>query len=206
MTMKIKYAFMAVLGILLVLSGIQTLSIPPYAGDLYGIYRSGYFVEIERGFGVMRDAFLGIKMMSKDPSYAWIFLQDMGERQGTEVKVYNASGYQVGAPGRTDSLQEARVVRLLSGSDPSILCEAGQRTYSCLVPVRFEEKCRFCHEAARKKPVAGALSFEREFDASVYYRAERIIIFGVLSALFAVLLFLVWRWEPGRAVKELFDK
>jgi hypothetical protein len=204
--MKIKYAFMAVLGVLLVVSGAQMFSIPPYAGDIYGIYRSGYFVEIERGFGVVRDAFLGIKMMSRDPSYAWIFLQDVSDRQGIDIKVFNASGYQVGAPGRTDSLQDARVVRLLSGSDTSMLCEAGQRTYSCLVPVRFEEKCRFCHEAARKKPVAGALSFERDFDASVYYRAERIIIFGVLSALLAFLLYMVWRWEPGRSVKELFDK
>ncbi|TAL35697.1 MAG: hypothetical protein EPN93_09565 [Spirochaetes bacterium] len=204
--MKIKFAFASVLAMLLLLTGAQMFSIPPYAGDIHEIYRSGYFVEIERGFGVIRDSFIGTKMMAKDPAYAWMLLQDIGESQGTDIAVYTTSAYRVTAPGKIESSQDPEVVRLLNSVEPRPQCRAGQRRYSCLIPVRFEEKCRFCHESARKKPIAGVMRFERDYDATVYYRAERMVLFGVLSAIFALLLYYVLKWEPGRGVKELFDK
>ncbi|HNU91000.1 MAG TPA: hypothetical protein PKO25_03945 [Spirochaetota bacterium] len=203
--MKIKYAFLTVLGLALLVSVAQMFALPPYAGDIYALYRSGYFVELERGFGVIRDAFVETKMFGR-PVSAWILLDDIGARHGMDIRVYNTSGLRVRAPGETGEAADSRVMRVLSDSEPSAYSEIRGGRYYSAVPVFMEDRCRFCHDSRGASRLAGVISFERDFDARVYYGAERVVIFGMLSAALCLLFFLTLRWEPGRRVKELFDK
>ena len=78
--MKIKYMYIVFVVILLIISIFQIFSIPPYAGNIFSVYKSGYFKELDNGFQVTIDSFLNIKMMSR-PVYAWIFLKDIQERE-----------------------------------------------------------------------------------------------------------------------------
>ena len=74
--MRIKFILIVLVSFLLFLSISQTLSIPPYEDDIFFVYKSGYFSELDRGFEIIKDSFLGIKTM-KSPAYAWIFLSDI---------------------------------------------------------------------------------------------------------------------------------
>ncbi|MBP7605180.1 MAG: hypothetical protein KBA15_14735 [Spirochaetes bacterium] len=203
--MKIKYAFLAVLGVVLAVSVAQMFSLPPYAGDIHALYRSGYFVEIEKGFGIIKDAFVETKMYGR-PVSAWILLDDIAARQGMDIRVYNPAGVHIKAPGEPGEAADARVVRVLNEAEPSVYSEIRGGRYYSVFPVFLEDRCRFCHDSRGGARLAGVITFERDFDARVYYGAERVIIFGVLSAGLCLLFFLTLRWEPGRRVKELFDK
>jgi len=90
--MKVKYLFIIMLVILLLVSFSQIFSIPPYAGDIFPAYKSGYFDELEKGFRIITDSFMGIKSMAR-PEYAWIFLSDIGTAHGIRIRVYDYRGY-----------------------------------------------------------------------------------------------------------------
>ncbi|MCU0845434.1 MAG: hypothetical protein MUC76_10955 [Spirochaetes bacterium] len=203
--MKMKYAFLVLLGIVLAVSVLQMFSVPPYAGDVRALFRSGYFIELDKGFDIIKEAFIGTKMYGR-PVSAWILLEDVGSRHGIDIRVYNASGLRVRAPGEAENGGDERVVRVLNSIEPAAYSEIiGGRYYSA-VPVFMEDRCRFCHDSRQAKKLAGVLTFERDFDARVYYGAERVVIFAVISTALCLLIFLTLRWEPGRRVKELFDK
>ena len=67
-------------------------------------------------------------------------------------------------------------------------------------------ECRFCHSRWNRREVIGALSFERRYDATVYYSSERIMIFMLITMVLGLLLYALVRWDPGKNIKELFDK
>lgn len=203
--MKMKYALLMSLAVVLAVSILQMFSVPPYAGDIHSLYRSGYFIELEKGFEVIRDAFIETKMYGR-PVSAWILLADIGARQGIDIRVYNSTGLRVRAPGEAENGGDERVVRVLNAERPAVYSEIRGGRYYAAVPVFMEDRCRFCHDSRSAKRVAGVLTFERDFDARVYYGAERVIIFAVVSTALCLLIFLTLRWEPGRRVKELFDK
>ncbi|MGV7927647.1 MAG: hypothetical protein AB2L13_01875 [Spirochaetota bacterium] len=203
--MKMKYALLVSLAVVLAVSILQMFSVPPYAGDIHSLYRSGYFIELEKGFEVIRDAFIETKMYGR-PVSAWILLADIGARQGIDIRVYNSTGLRVRAPGEAENGGDERVVRVLNAERPAVYSEIRGGRYYAAVPVFMEDRCRFCHDSRSAKRVAGVLTFERDFDARVYYGAERVIIFAVVSTALCLLIFLTLRWEPGRRVKELFDK
>jgi hypothetical protein len=203
--MKMKYALLVSLAVVLAVSILQMFSVPPYAGDIHSLYRSGYFIELEKGFEVIRDAFIETKMYGR-PVSAWILLDDIGARQGIDIRVYNSTGLRVRAPGEAENGGDERVVRVLNAERPAVYSEIRGGRYYAAVPVFMEDRCRFCHDSRAAKRVAGVLTFERDFDARVYYGAERVIIFAVVSTALCLLIFLTLRWEPGRRVKELFDK
>ncbi len=202
--MKIKIFLTITLGVLLALSALQMFSLPPYAGDIFGAYKSGYFSEIERGFLTIRDSFLGIKMYSR-PVYAWIFLKDIEGARNIKIRVYDRRGYEVPAPGEKMACENPDVPRILNAINPEMISAVKRGTYYCALPVMMEDRCRFCHRANRS-PLAGVMTFERPFDAMIYYSSERTIVFGLISAVLAVALIFVLRWDPGRKIKELFDK
>lgn len=203
--MKMKYALLVSLAVVLAVSILQMFSVPPYAGDIHSLYRSGYFIELEKGFEVIRDAFIETKMYGR-PVSAWILLDDIGARQGIDIRVYNSTGLRVKAPGEAENGGDERVVRVLNAERPAVYSEIRGGRYFAAVPVFMEDRCRFCHDSRSAKRVAGVLTFERDFDARVFYGAERVIIFAVVSTALCLLIFLTLRWEPGRRVKELFDK
>lgn len=202
--MKIKYMLIFLLGIMVVISVSQIFSIPPFAGDVFTVYRSGYFIELEKQFAVIRDSFIGIKTLGR-PVYGWIFLEDIKEKHGIDVRVYNSRGYEVAAPGETGDLNR-NVLRLLNSIKPVTTSRVEADHYYTEMPVRIEKRCRFCHNTPHGEDVLGVMAFARRYDASVYYSAERIIIFSIISLCLLGLMFMVMRWDPEKKVKELFDK
>jgi hypothetical protein len=202
--MKIKYIFMFLLGIMMVISVSQIFSIPPYAGDIFKVYQSGYFIELEKQFEVIKDSFIGIKMLGK-PVYGWIFLEDIKEKHGIDITVYNNRGYEVAAPGEIRDLNR-NVLKLLNSIEPVKFSRVEADHYYTEIPVRIEKRCRFCHNTDYGKEILGVMTFKRRYDASVYYSGERVLIFSIISLSLLFLMFLVMRWDPEKKVKELFDK
>lgn len=203
--MTIKHIFIAVILALLALCAVQVFSVPPYAGDIFSVYKSGYFRELDRGFSVIADAFVETKMLTK-PVHAWILLEDMESKHGLDIKVYNRDCLQVLAPGKTGDAGGDDVRRILDSINPGVHSEVRGGRYYAALPVFLEERCGFCHESGRPGELAGVISFERDYDAGIYYSSERTVIFCALSAALLVLLFFAVRWDPGKKVKELFDK
>ncbi len=203
--MKMKYIVLIFLIVLIIISIAQIFSIPPYAGDIYSVYRSGYFRELDRQFAVIRDSFLGIKMMAK-PVYGWIFLEDIGKEHDIEIRVYNSKGYEVIAPGEAEEREDRFIVRLLNSIEAKPLHRVAGGYYYVAFPIRLEKRCRFCHDRQYQKDIIGAMTFKREYDASVYYSAERVILFTVLSLMLLLFLYAIVIWDPEKKIKELFDK
>lgn len=203
--MKVKYSFVIILVICIGGSVSQLFTIPPFAGDIFKIYKSGYFSELDRGFDIVTDAFIETKMLSR-PVYAWLLLDDIKSRHGMSIKVYNNSGFQVNAPGSTGTARDEQVQKILSSLDPRAYSAVRGKMYFYAAPVFLEDRCRFCHSSGGNRNIAGVLTFERGFNASIYYSSERMIIFGIITTVLLVLLFIVLRWDPEKKVKELFDK
>jgi hypothetical protein len=203
--MKVKTAFIALLSLLTLISISQIFSIPPYARDVFPVYKSGYFDELEKGFGIIADSFIAIKSMAR-PEYAWIFLSDLRLSRDIQVKVYDSRGYLVPAPGERAGKPDEEVVRAMDSMSPGIRSEIRGSRYVTLLPLFVRGECRFCHARTNRRGVIGALRFERGFNAAVYYTSERIMIFIIITAVLVVLLYAVVRWDPGRSIKELFDK
>ena len=103
--MNIKYILIIFISVLILISILQIFSIPPYAEDIFKVYKSGYFVELEKGCEIIKDSFLDIKMMSK-PVYGWIFVSDMKKKHGISIKVFDYRGREVTAPGEIGNFQD----------------------------------------------------------------------------------------------------
>ncbi len=203
--MKVKYLFIILISLLLLVSLSQIFSIPPYAEDVFPFYKSGYFDELDRGFDAIADSFLAIKSMAR-PEYAWIFLADISKSQDMRIIVYDYQGYVVTAPGEKGDRPNEAIVALLNSMKPAPHSEISGRNYKLLVPLAVRGECKFCHTRWNKREMAGAISFERKFNAAVYYTSERIIIFICISIVLCGLLFAIVRWDQGKNIKELFDK
>ncbi len=203
--MKVKYGFSAILSLMILFSVFQTFSVPPYAGDIYTLYKSGYFRELDRGFSVILESFMGIKTLGR-PVFAWIFLQDIEKNQGITVSLYDRFGRKVTAPGLYGSDRDAEIRGIIESVNPEIKGGVSGGRYRAIIPLKCENKCRICHNECAENSYFGAMAFERDYDAEIYYSSERVIIFSVLTVLLSGLLFFVLRWDPGRNVKELFDK
>ncbi len=202
--MKFKYLLIIFLIILIIISISQIFSIPPYEGDIYNAYKSGYFSEIEDNNSIIADSFTGIKMMSK-PVYAWIFLEDIKKKYNIDIKVYNNKGVEKLAPGKPGREVDERVIRLINSLNTEIYSELLIGKYYSAIPILSEKKCRFCH-GRNKKKIIGVLTFERGYNSIIYYTSERIVLFIVLSSILTFVLFIVLKWDPGRVGREMFDK
>jgi hypothetical protein len=178
--------------------------VPPFAEDVFSIYKSGYFKELDRQFEVIADSFVGIKTMSR-PAYAWVFLEDMREKHGIDIRVYNSRSERVKAPGEVTDDRDGIVVRLSSSSSPSIVTEIRGNRYYAAIPMTAHARCRFCH-TQQEHALIGTITFERTFDAIVFYGRERSVLFGIMALISALLLFSLIRWDPSKRIKEIFDK
>lgn len=203
--MKVKIIFSILLAVLMLVSLSQVFSIPPYAGDIFPVYRSGYFKELDRGFKVIVDSFVGIKSMAR-PEYAWIFLSDVGMENDMHITVYDSNGYRIPAPGEKSGRPDRKVLSAVNATRPAPVSVIDGGRYISIVPVFSRGECRFCHSGGNRRSVIGALRFERGFDATVYYTSERILIFVCITIILCILLYALVRWDPGKNIKELFDK
>lgn len=203
--MKIKYIIIIILVVLCGISISQIFSIPPYEKDIYNIYKSGYFSELEKSFDIIKESFVEIKMMSR-PVYAWVFLDDLRKKYKMDIRVYNSRGIEVTAPGQEGKNRDSRVIKMLNSLDKKMYSEISINTYYSAIPVLLENRCRFCHITQNRNKIVGVLTFERSYNSHIYYSSERIIIFALISAAIALLLFFVIKWDPAGAARELFDK
>lgn len=203
--MKVKYVIVVALLLLFAVAFSQIFTIPPRAEDIFVVYKSGYFSELDREFDIIKDSFIETKMLGT-PAYGWILLEDIQARHAMRIRVYNASGCEVKAPGKAEPSPDEAVLKIINSLSPGIVSAIAGRKYQAALPVFIEDRCRFCHEGAYQNNVVGVMTFERAFDAHIYYTSERIVIFTIISLATVILLVLVLRWEPGRKVKELFDK
>ena len=203
--MKVKYILITFLSALLIISIAQIFPIFPFAGDISNLYRSGYFNELEKEFEVVKDSFLSIKMMSK-PVYAWIFIQDITRRHKFNIKVYNNKGFEVPAPGELNKGDDPAVYRLINSINPRSITRIEKGQYYIAIPLVNTRQCGFCHVSRYGKDIIGVMTFQRDYDAHIYYSSERIIIFILLSLILSALMFLVIWWDPEKKIKELFDK
>ncbi|MDY6935395.1 MAG: hypothetical protein SVZ03_14365 [Spirochaetota bacterium] len=202
--MIIKYMFIIILVLLTLISISQIFSIPPFAEDIFYIYKSGYFSELEKEFDIIKDSFINIKMMSK-AVYAWIFLQDISKKHEIDIRVYNRRGNEVFAPGEETVEENERVIRLLNTSNPDIISEAKGEKYYSAIPILIERRCRFCHTINNKSNIVGVMTFEREYNPYIYYSSERVILFALISTALSIILYFVVRWDPEKRIKRLFN-
>lgn len=178
--------------------------LPPFAEDVFPVYKSGYFNELDRQFEVITDAFVGIKTMSR-PAYAWVFLEDIQKRHGIDIRVYNYRGERVRAPGEISVGRDDTVLRLSALSKPSPFSEIRGNRYYMAIPLRASPRCRFCH-AQQEDTLIGTITFERSYNATLSYGRERSVIFAIIAIISAFLLLGLIRWDPYRRIKEIFDK
>jgi len=189
----------------MLISFAQIFPIPPFSKEIYTMLKSGYFSELEKGFEVIKDSFIRIKILGK-PVYGWIFLEDIEKKYEIFIKVYNNKGLEVWAPGETKENHDDKVKKTLNSLNPQIFSEIRGNKYYSVIPVFIEDRCRFCHDTTDSSKIIGIFTFERSFDSFIYYSSERIIIFTIISIILSILLYLVLQWEPEKKVKELFDK
>ena len=113
--MKIKHLFIVIISVLMLISLSQVFTIPPYADDIFPIYKSGYFSELDRVFKIIKDSFIGIKTL-KNSAYAWIFLKDIEKKNDLAIKVYNYRGHQILAPGVRVEKVDKTVLMILNSA------------------------------------------------------------------------------------------
>ena len=203
--MRFKYILVGLISVLLLISISQIFSIPPYADDIFPVYKSGYFTELDREFTIIKDSFLAVKTLGK-PEYGWIFLEDMEKKHDMKLTIYDRNGYMITAPGKKKGAADLKIKNILSIMGNDIHHDIGPIKYRAVIPISGDSSCGFCHKNIEKKPFIGAISAERNYDAHVYYSAERILIFIFTSIILLAGLFFIVHWEPAKNVKELFDK
>ena len=203
--MKIKYLFVGIISLLMVISISQIFSIPPYGEDIFPLYKSGYFSELDKNFKIVRDSFLEIKTL-KDPINAWIYLDSIKKKYNITVKAYDYRGYEVISPRIKAKEANKRVLKQISSIDPEITSHVEYGKYFSSFPLIMETKCSICHTRKNECGVIGVLTFERKYDAHIYYSAERILLFLFITILLGVMLFALLRWDPVKKIRELFDK
>ncbi len=202
--MIIKRVLIILFAVVWAVSFIQIFSVPPYIGDIFAIYKSGYFKELERNMYVITDSFLQIKTMSK-AEYAWIYLNDVRTRFNIKIDVYDAQGNLVKAPGIVEMGNNSAVINMCSDINPQPQFTVTGRLYNGIIPVYRKSECNFCHQPLHK-PLIGVITYSIPFDGYIYYTSERIILFTIITFAISIVLFVVIRWNPYKDIDELFDK
>ena len=201
--MKIKYSIIAVLFFLTLVSVSQIFDIPPLNRDVYPLYKSEYFRELDNGFDIIIDSFVAVKSMSQ-PVYGWILLDDISRRRGIDVAVFDRQGYPVKAPGNTGAAADPEVHKSLVALDPVPVYWIDGGRYRGIVPVKAEDRCRICHAKTNRNGTIGALAFSRAYDGRAYYSGERMIIFTAAAIILLLMLVFVARWDPEKNIKDCF--
>lgn len=202
--MIVKRVLIIMLALLWCISFIQIFSVPPYIGDIFAVYKSGYFKELERNMYIITDSFLHIKTMSK-AEYAWVYLNDVQNRFGISINVYDAQGNLVKAPGMAEIDNNTSVMNTIQDIKPEPKFTVSGRFYNGVIPVFRKSECNFCHQPSQK-PLLGVMTYSIPFDGYIYYTSERIILFIVITFAISILLFVVIRWNPYKDIQELFGK
>jgi len=122
------------------------------------------------------------------------------------IAVFDRHGYLVPVPGEKKGGRDSEVLEVINAARPSMKTETRGGRYRAVIPFVARSECRICHRSMNERGVVGAMRFERAYDAHVYYSLERVMIFTVIAIILGALLYAILRWDPGKSVKELFDK
>lgn len=198
--MKVKIFTGIVTLVLLALSVLEIFQVFPGPDKIYSLYKSGYFSELDRSNAVIADSFIMIKTMSQ-PVRGWLSIRNFEEKYKMSINVYDAAGYRVPAPGEKGELNRM-VAENLSTPDPEVRNIIEGDRYVSIIPFKNGKECRICHRQSR----IGALMITRSFNAFAYYTLERRLIFIPFSAFFLILFIMIVKWDPGKRIKEMFDK
>ncbi|MBN1501382.1 MAG: hypothetical protein JW982_14575 [Spirochaetes bacterium] len=219
--MKLKILFTVLTAIFIIICMTQIINIYPYADDVFGYYKSGYFNELDTQFNVIADSFIKVKMMSRpdeniklsvpvrnytDPVYSWIMLDDIAEKYGIEIKVYDRNGNFIPVPSVKRENDNPAILKLINSVDFDPVSGVDRNYYNYILPVKTEPECLICHKNTSVGQITGIISFRRKFNSYIYYGFERIILFSFLAFLSIILLFFIIKWDPEKNIKELFDK
>ncbi len=203
--MKIRIIFIAINLFLIIISLLQVFPVPPFADRLYPKFQSGYFAEMKNQQKIIREAFLNIKIDGK-PESAWIFLDNLKMEYKIDGKIYNSYGYFVKNPGNLIKGKDEDTIEKIKKGERKISSEIKFNQFISLLPLVAKKRCRFCHKSVREGDIIGYLDIRQPFDAHIYYTGERIFIFSGITLILCVILFLLFKWEPGGKIKEMFDK
>jgi hypothetical protein len=200
-----KAIVLGAVSLLFVISTVQIFSVPPFAGDIADLYRSGYYSELDRGFDAVTLSFLSIKSMS-GADYAWVYLADVRGELAIETSVFDSAGAHVPSPGTRGTSVDPEIAAMAGLGTKERRSFVSGSEYRSIVPVIYQPKCLLCHRKGTVGGVAGYMAFKRDSNPKIYYSAERAMIFTVISAFLGLLMFITFRWDPGRNLKDLFDK
>ena len=190
--------------ILIIISISQIFTIPPYSEDMYKAYKSGYYTELDRGFNIIKDAFVSIKTMT-EPGYGWIFISEMEKKYGFKIKIYDDKGLEIMVPGEKGGAGDEVIQKIVNSPRPEVQDKIIKDRYFSAIPVVAERNCRFCHRMKNPGDLIGIITFERSYDSHIYYSSERILIFIFVTFILSIFLFIILKWNPGKKIKEMFD-
>jgi hypothetical protein len=203
--MKIKYALIVLLLLLMTLSIAEIFPIAPRGAAWYPWYLLEYFSEIDQQYATARDAFLSMKLSGKK-DLPWIFLGEFESRSNIKISVYTAEGQKVIRPGESEEGNDSDVFRITQSSKPEAVSRIRKGNYYSALPIKLEKKCRICHTAAPSNNLAGVMTFERPFNEMLYFTAERRIFFTVISLFIAIGICFLFMWDPDKKVKDFLNK
>lgn len=183
---------------------VQLFPIHPGAGNIYEYYKSGYFIELDKEFSIIKDSYIAVKSMG-NPEYGWVYLADIGKKFKILIKVYDDSGAVINLPGEKGNTRETDIVNVINTPNPVPYSRIKENRYYSAIPVISDNSCKFCHKNKNNGDIIGVITFESEFDSHIYYSSERIIIFSFLSLIFLIFIWIIIKWEPGKKIKEMFD-
>lgn len=220
--MKIKFSFLILLSLFATICFSQLFNIFPYAEDIFTVYKSGYFKDLDRQAMIITDAFIEVKMMTKPgilkgsgsisskkhfpPEYSWVLIDDLQKKYNLEIKVYDKNAQLCETPNVKKNNDNNIVIDMLNDSTPEITGFTKGNYYNVAVPVENEKKCQICHTKSEYSDLLGVITYKIPFDSKVFYSRERIIIFSLLLFADFVLIYFVLKWDPEKNIKELFDK
>ena len=202
--MGLKRVLIGATFFLLLISLLQVLPVPPYSNDLYPVFKSEYFKGLDTRAGIIAQSFLGVKIYGK-PEAAWIHLQDIEKKYGLQLKVYDKSGRRIIAPGLYGTEKPSVLRGMLPVENENIRGVFENGMYISVVPLPAQDHCSICHNV-KKGETMGILTVKQEYNPLIIYTVERIIIFLFISLMLMGILVILWRWDPQKNVKELFDK
>jgi hypothetical protein len=203
--MKLKAVLLIFVGSLCIFAVSQIFMIYPSAGEIYPLYKSGYFSELDRQFRTIADAYRLVMLYGRE-EYGRGFLREVGEREGIEIHLFDERGEPVNQYGKNIPDEDKTAIRITQSIRPEPVSEIRGNRYYGAIPLFFDVRDQIRHQRKKAGTLAGVITFERPYDAGVYFSGERKTIFTGLALACAFLFFIVLRWDPERPLKELFDK
>ncbi len=189
--------------ILVAVSLSQVFNIYPHAEDVYPIYRSGYFSELEEKARIIAESYTFLRGV--DPDFADVYIDDIEKRYGIRTRLYSASGASLRVRDAEQRSVSTEALKAILNPGDGAVCGVRDGLFVCNLALPVSSSGGIVHGGSPSKP-SGVLEVMMDYDTGVYYSRERILLFTLTTALLIVALIILVRWRPYDSVKEIFDK